>query len=82
LRAEIDAAGYKFDAIHVGAAASELPTRLSSMLKPGGLMMVPVGEQGETQTLCLVRRSADPSSEEIKVREVMHVQFVPLTEPE
>jgi protein-L-isoaspartate(D-aspartate) O-methyltransferase len=38
-----------FDAIHVGASAADLPHRLAQQLKPGGVMIIPVGPQSGTQ---------------------------------
>jgi len=35
--------GYWFDAIHVGAAASDLPDALVALLKPGGEIIIPIG---------------------------------------
>lgn len=38
-----------FDAIHVGASAADFPRTLAAQLKPGGVMIVPVGPQSGTQ---------------------------------
>lgn len=40
-----------YDAIHVGAAAAEIPEMLLEQLKLGGRMICPVGPQGDTQQL-------------------------------
>ena len=43
-----------FDAIHVGAQASEIPQLLLDQLKPGGRMIIPVGPLQEAQQLMRV----------------------------
>lgn len=40
-----------YDAIHVGAAAVQIPDNLLKQFKPGGRMICPVGPVGETQEL-------------------------------
>lgn len=47
--ADLDPSVNGYDAIHVGAAADGMPTKLCAMLKPGGLMLVPTGKVHETQ---------------------------------
>lgn len=54
-----------YDAIHVGAAAEELPSDLLQQLKVGGKMVIPVGPQGGHQELLQVVRKTDTSSAEI-----------------
>ena len=44
-----DEFGGPYDAIHVGAAASTLPKALLSLLKNGGVMVIPIGPQHQTQ---------------------------------
>ena len=51
-----------FDAIHVGAAAEELPLELLLQLKVGGVLIVPVGAQGDVQTLYRVVRVGNSTS--------------------
>jgi len=63
-----------YDAIHVGAAASELPQKLVSQLKPGGRMVVPVGSF--FQELEVIDKKADGSWTR---KEAMSVRYVPLT---
>ncbi|GKY93667.1 hypothetical protein MPSEU_000334100 [Mayamaea pseudoterrestris] len=80
-----------FDAIHVGAAAEELPTALAMQLKVGGVLIVPVGPQGEAQVLYKVERvkqqheydareepdgAFDPS--DYRIKQLLGVQYVPL----
>jgi protein-L-isoaspartate(D-aspartate) O-methyltransferase len=48
-----------YDAIHVGAAVSEIPLPLIDQLKPGGRMIFPVGN--ETQDLKIVDKNSDGS---------------------
>ena len=47
-----------FCAIVVGAAAPEVPTALAEQLRPGGVLVVPVGSRG-LQELTVVRRTPD-----------------------
>ena len=65
-----------FDAIIVTAAASEIPQPLINQLSPGGTMVIPVGEEGETQTLATVTKSADG---EVSIDRKLTVRFVPMT---
>jgi protein-L-isoaspartate(D-aspartate) O-methyltransferase len=65
-----------FDAIVVTAAASSIPPPLIAQLKPGGRMVIPVGSSFFTQTLMLVEKGADGRA---RTRQLMPVQFVPLT---
>ena len=70
-----------FVAIHVGAAADGLPVRLALQLAVGGVLLVPVGKQGETQTLYkLVRqKEADTFSvEDFECTPLLQVRYVPL----
>ncbi|MBL4762105.1 MAG: protein-L-isoaspartate(D-aspartate) O-methyltransferase [Gammaproteobacteria bacterium] len=63
-----------FDAIIVTAAPEEIPENLLRQLNDGAVMIIPVGEQGETQTLYLVKRKGD----RFKRVELDPVSFVPL----
>ncbi|GLC38913.1 hypothetical protein PLESTB_000460900 [Pleodorina starrii] len=51
-----------FDAIHVGAAAEQLPPDLVAKLAPGGRMVVPVGPHYATQVLTVVDKLAGPQA--------------------
>jgi protein-L-isoaspartate(D-aspartate) O-methyltransferase len=64
-----------FDAIVVTAAAPSIPQALVDQLKPGGRMVIPVGERWEIQQLLLLVRNADGTLER---RKVLPVRFVPL----
>ncbi|PKI66642.1 hypothetical protein CRG98_012984 [Punica granatum] len=63
-----------YDAIHVGAAASEIPKALIDQLKPGGRMVIPVGNI--FQDLKVVEKKMDCS---VSIRTETSVRYVPLT---
>ncbi|WP_158968434.1 protein-L-isoaspartate(D-aspartate) O-methyltransferase [Chachezhania sediminis] len=65
-----------FDKILVTAAAEDPPGPLMAQLKPGGVMVVPVGQSDAVQTLIRVRRLADGYD----YQEIRPVRFVPLLE--
>lgn len=65
-----------FDAIVVTAASGYIPPPLIQQLKPGGVMVIPVGSRFLVQHLVLVRKD---SSGTITTREILPVSFVPLT---
>jgi len=64
-----------FDAIVVTAAAPRVPQALVDQLKPGGRMVIPVGERWEVQQLLLIVRKPDGTVEQ---KNVLPVRFVPL----
>ncbi|XVE56682.1 hypothetical protein DITRI_Ditri04bG0030300 [Diplodiscus trichospermus] len=66
-----------YDAIHVGAAAAEIPRPLLDQLKPGGRMVIPVGNI--FQDLKVVDKNLDGS---ISIRSETSVRYVPLTSRE
>ncbi|XP_073048664.1 protein-L-isoaspartate O-methyltransferase 1-like isoform X3 [Primulina eburnea] len=66
-----------YDAIHVGAAASEIPEALIEQLKPGGRLVIPVGNM--FQDLKVVEKQMDGS---LSVRSETSVRYVPLTSRE
>lgn len=65
-----------FDGIVVTAAAPAVPPPLVEQLKPGGRLIIPVGEPGDVQTLTIVEKGANGS---VSSRNVLLVAFVPLT---
>jgi protein-L-isoaspartate(D-aspartate) O-methyltransferase len=65
-----------YDAIVVTAAADHVPPPLVEQLKPGGRLVIPVGDGQAQQSLLLVEKSADGS---VTTRDVAPVMFVPLT---
>ena len=65
-----------FDRILVTAAAEDPPGTLMDQLKPGGIMVVPVGQSDAVQHLIVVRKT-DTSFD---YEELRPVRFVPLLE--
>ena len=63
-----------FDRIMVTAAGVEIPDQLLRQLKEGGIMVIPVGSQDETQHVIRVTRVGDDFIHE----KLMPVKFVPL----
>lgn len=65
-----------FDGIIVTAAATHIPPPLVAQLKPGGVMVIPVGGPFMTQELIRLRKNRDGS---ISTEYLLPVAFVPLT---
>jgi protein-L-isoaspartate(D-aspartate) O-methyltransferase len=65
-----------FDAIMVTAAADHIPPPLIKQLKPEGRMLIPVGGKFTVQQLVLVEKDKEGKT---KLRQILPVQFVPLT---
>ena len=65
-----------FDAIIITAAASHVPPPLVRQLKPGGRMIIPVGQRFLVQFLTVVEKHLDGR---VTMREILPVRFVPLT---
>lgn len=65
-----------FDAIIVTAAVNHIPPPLVEQLRPGGRLVVPVGERFAVQHLLLVHKVDE---ERVTVRQILPVRFVPLT---
>ena len=66
-----------FDSIIVTAAARELPATLIEQLKPGGKLVIPLGESTGAQTLYLIEKQNDGVT--TTQRQILAVRFVPLT---
>ncbi|MET1127824.1 MAG: protein-L-isoaspartate O-methyltransferase [Thermoproteota archaeon] len=63
-----------YDRIVVTAAAPDVPSPLISQLKPGGVMVIPIGDRF-IQYLYVVRKEADGT---VKMKKTIPVLFVPL----
>ena len=59
-----------YDRIIITAAAETVPTALLTQLKPGGKMIIPLGKQGESQTLTLIIKD--------KMRNFLHQPILPV----
>ncbi|MDX2074581.1 MAG: protein-L-isoaspartate(D-aspartate) O-methyltransferase [Alphaproteobacteria bacterium] len=69
------AAAAPFERILVTAAASAVPDCYLTQLAPGGIMVIPVGTNGDGQSLVRISKSKDG---EISRETLMAVRFVPL----
>jgi protein-L-isoaspartate(D-aspartate) O-methyltransferase len=65
-----------YDGIIVTAGASQVPPSLLDQLKPGGRMVIPLGESYAAQELLLIKKDAAGN---VYRQEVLPVRFVPLT---
>ncbi|HEX4571654.1 MAG TPA: protein-L-isoaspartate(D-aspartate) O-methyltransferase [Dongiaceae bacterium] len=63
-----------YDKIIVAAAPETIPAMLVGQLKPGGRMVIPVGQHDE-QHLCLLTKGHD---DQIETKMVLQVRFTPL----
>jgi protein-L-isoaspartate(D-aspartate) O-methyltransferase len=63
-----------YDAILITAAAPASPAPLLAQLKPGGRMVVPLGDDYGNQELTVLTREADGG---FSIRSVLPVRFVP-----
>lgn len=63
-----------YDAIIVTAAATQIPRPLIEQLKPGGRMVIPVGQPHLHQELVLVEKD---EHDELGFRDILGVAFVP-----
>lgn len=64
-----------FDRILVTAAAPEVPAALIEQLRPGGVMVLPVGPEGAPQMLLRLTKDAGGT---VHTQHLMDVRFVPL----
>lgn len=64
-----------FDAVIVTAALDHIPQALIDQLKNGGSLVMPVGENGKTQALKLLKKKGNKTTEST----LMLVRFVPFT---
>lgn len=65
-----------FDGIIVAATAGHVPQPLLDQLKPGGRMVIPVGDWPYAQELMLITKSGDGT---LRQKNILPVSFVPLT---
>ena len=65
-----------FDRIILTAAAEDPPSPLLAQLKPGGIMVLPVGQSDTMQTLIKVKKTENG----LDYSEIRDVRFVPLLE--
>ncbi len=63
-----------FDRIIITAAGTDVPKALADQLKPGGLLVAPMGEARQVQTLRVFIK--EPSG--LVAKDLMSVRFVPL----
>ena len=64
-----------FDRIMITAAVQTIPQPLVDQLAPGGVLVAPVGSQGETQWITIAEKTAQG----VIQRRTIAVQFVPFT---
>ena len=66
--------GGPYDAIIMTAAAAQLPPGLLTQLAPGGRLILPIGNDSQTQRLTVIDHTAEGFSQRV----VHDVRFVPL----
>ncbi|SHF57712.1 protein-L-isoaspartate(D-aspartate) O-methyltransferase [Fodinibius roseus] len=65
-----------FDAIILTAAPEKIPPPLIEQLKPGGILVAPLGAAGQTQTLTKVTKNKEG---DVEIERQLPVRFVPMT---
>jgi protein-L-isoaspartate(D-aspartate) O-methyltransferase len=65
-----------YDAIIVTAAVSHIPEPLIKQLRPGGKMVIPVGNPYTSQELVLIEKKING---DLLLHQILSVRFVPLT---
>lgn len=65
-----------FDKIIITAAAPEIPQPLLEQLRPGGILIMPLGRENGIQMLVKVSKTEDG---EIREKSIIPVRFVPMT---
>jgi protein-L-isoaspartate(D-aspartate) O-methyltransferase len=65
-----------FDAIIVTAASGHIPPPLVEQLRPGGVIVIPIGSPYQTQTLMKITKDEDGN---IRTERDLPVRFVPMT---
>ncbi len=66
-----------FDCIVVTAASNHVPPPLIEQLRPGGRLVLPIGNPFQTQWLVLVTKGIK-GPRDIRIQDIMAVRFVPL----
>jgi len=66
-----------YDAIIVTAAAPQIPQALTEQLKPGGRLVIPIGQPYMHQELMLVTKDEE---DETQVQNILNVAFVPMVD--
>lgn len=67
-----------FDAIHVGAAAREVPSELLNELAPEGIMFIPVGPEWGPQSI--IKITKDKKGNVVSRERLYDVAYVPLVD--
>jgi protein-L-isoaspartate(D-aspartate) O-methyltransferase len=71
-----------YDVIHVGAAAESIPPELEAQLKPGGVLLIPVGGVGFQHFKVLRKHEGTGQLETLSQLPVAYVPLIYLEENE